>query len=152
MRAITSSVKPLTHYLDARLFEWAFSVPMILMGLAILIWPMIAHGSILQVLGKFFGWIGFGSAGIGLTFVLVGITGLVALIANGNSHRIGPRLRSMSAVVRSVLWLTFVLSMARISIDQGFPSPMVFFWSSFAGAEIYISYRAALDVRPPSSS
>lgn len=139
--------KPITYYLDARLFEWAFSVPMIMLGVSILIWPMIAQGSILRVLV-----LNIGEIATALAFVAIGITGIVALIANGSSLRIGPRLRSFSAIVRSILWLTFVLSMARVSINQGFPSPMVFFWSSFTGAEVYISYRAALDVRPHSGN
>jgi hypothetical protein len=135
--------RPITFYLDARLFEWAFSVPMIFLGVSILISPAIANGSILHVL--------VGSIGAllaALVFVAVGITGIVALIANGRSMRVGPRLRSLSAVIRSILWLTFTLSMVRVSIEQGFRSPMVFFWSSFIVTELYISFRAALDVRP----
>jgi hypothetical protein len=139
--------RPITYYLDARLFEWAFSVPMIMLGVSILIWPMVAQGSILRVLV-----LSIGDIATALAFVIIGITGIVALIANGSSLRIGPRLRAFSAIIRSILWLTFVLSMARVSINQGFPSPMVFFWSSFTGAEVYISYRAALDVRPHSGN
>lgn len=138
--------RPITFYLDARLFEWAFSVPMIFLGISILIWPAISHGSILQVLVA-----GVGAVRAALIFIAVGVTGIVALIANGGSMRVGPRLRSLSAVIRSILWLTFTLSMFRVSIEQGFPSPMVFFWGSFTGAEVYISYRAALDVRPRGS-
>jgi hypothetical protein len=134
--------RPIAFYLDARLFEWAFSVPMIFLGVSILIWPAIAHGSILHVLVA-----GIGAVETALVFIAVGVTGIVALIANGSSMRVGPRLRSLSAVIRSVLWLTFTLSMARVSIEQGFPSPMSLFWSSFTGAEVYISFRAALDVR-----
>ena len=142
------SGRPITFYLDARLFEWAFSVPMIFLGVSILIWPAIAHGSILHVLVTSVGAV-LPRADIwtALIFIAVGITGIVALIANGSSLRVGPRLRSLSAVIRSVLWLTFTLSMIRVSIEQGFRSPMVFFWSSFIVTEVYISFRAALDVR-----
>jgi hypothetical protein len=115
---------------------------MIMLGLAILIWPVISHGSILRLLVVL-----FGPMLTALTFIVIGFTGMVALIANGSSLRIGPRLRALSAIIRSILWISFALSMARVSIEQGFPSPMVFFWSSFTGAEVYISYRAALDVR-----
>jgi hypothetical protein len=135
-------VRTVSHYLDARLFEWAFSVPMIMLGIAILVWPVIAHGSILRLLVTV-----IGAVGAALVFITIGIVGMVALIANGSSLRIGPRLRALSAIIRSILWISFALSMARVSFEQGFPSPMVFFWSSFTGAEIYISYRAALDVR-----
>lgn len=133
--------RPITYYLDVRLFEWAFSVPLALLGIAILIWPRVAQGSIEQVIVDAIGVIP-----TALLYIGTGIVGLVALIANGQSLRTGPRLRSLTAILRSIIWLTFVLSMARISIFQGFPSPMVFFWTSFVGAEVYISFRAALDV------
>lgn len=135
--------RPITYYLDVRLFEWAFSVPLALLGIAILIWPKVAMGSIEHVLAD-----AIGTVFMALLFIATGIIGIVALIANGESLRTGPRLRSFTAVLRSIIWLTFVLSMARVSISQGFPSPMVFFWTSFVGAEVYISFRAALDVRP----
>lgn len=134
--------RPITYYLDVRIFEWAFSIPLAILGVAMLIWPAITHGSILHLLFN-----ALGSVATALVFISTGLIGLVALVANGKSLRTGPRLRSLSAVVRSVLWLTFVLSMIRVSIAQGFPSPMVFFWTSFTVAEVYISFRAALDVR-----
>lgn len=134
--------RSIPDYLDVRVFEWAFSVPLALLGVAILIWPQVAHGSILQVLVET-----VGPTFSALAFIVIGIVGIVALVANGKSLLIGPRLRALSAVVRSVLWLTFVLSMARVSLAQGFPSPMVFFWSSFAGTEVFIAFRAAADVR-----
>lgn len=136
------SSRTIPDYLDVRLFEWAFSVPLVLLGVSILIWPKVAHGSILQVLVE-----NMGPTFTALAFIAVGIIGIVALVANGRSLRVGPRLRALSAIVRSVLWLTFVLSMARVSLAQGFPSPMVFFWSSFAGTEVFIAFRAAADVR-----
>jgi hypothetical protein len=134
--------RPIGYYFDVRLFEWAFSIPLGVIGIAMLIWPQISHGSILHLLLET-----IGDTTTALGFILTGIIGVVALIANGRSLCIGPRLRSLSAVVRSIIWLTFVLSMVRVSIAQDFPSPMIFFWSSFTGAEIFISFRAALDVR-----
>lgn len=133
--------RPITYYLDVRLFEWTFSVPLTLLGIAILIWPKVAQGSIEHVIVD-----AIGATLTALLFIATGVVGLVALVANGQSLRTGPRLRSLTAVLRSIIWLTFVLSMARVSIFQGFPSPMVFFWTSFVGAEVYISFRAALDV------
>lgn len=127
---------------DVRPWEWAFSVPLVLLGVSILIWPKISHGSILEVLVE-----NIGALVCALAFIVTGLVGIAALIANGQSRRIGPRLRALSAIVRSVLWLTFVLSMWRVSMAQRFPSPMVFFWGSFAVTEIFITFRAAADVR-----
>lgn len=132
-----------SQHVDVRPWEWAFSVPLVMLGVSILIWPKIAHGSILEVLVE-----NIGPVLCAIAFTVTGLVGIAALIANGQSRRIGPRLRVLSAIVRSVLWLTFVLSMARVSYIQRFPSPMIFFWSSFAATEIFIAYRAAVDVRP----
>jgi len=136
------TTRAITHYLDGRQQEWALSVALVLVGVAILVWPKVAHGSILAVL--------VGSIGPILTallFVMTGLAGMAALIANGNSLRLGPHIRSITAIVRMVIWASFTLSMARVSIEQGFPSPMVFFFGVFTIAEAYTPYRAVLDVR-----
>jgi len=115
---------------------------MIFFGIAMLVFPRMAHGSILSILSAV-----FNSYAMGIIFFALGLLRLAALIANGRSMQIGPRIRSFVAMFTSALWTTFALSMARVSFDQGFPSPMVFFWSMFTLAEVYISYRAVLDVR-----
>jgi hypothetical protein len=134
--------RPITQYLDGRLHEWLMAGGMVMLGLSMMLWPKIANGSIMQILVQTIG--GFAVA---LVFFFVGVSSLAALVANGNSLEIGPRIRAFSAVIRAILWASFTLSMTRVSIEQGFPSPMVFFWGPFTVAEIYISYRATLDVR-----
>lgn len=114
------------------------------LGTAMLIYPKMAHGSILQVLLRL-----VSETQAAFIFFVVGYLGVGALIANGASLKVGPRIRSLVAVARSILWAQFTLSMADVSISQGFPSPMVFFFSLFTTAEIFISYRAVLDVRSP---
>lgn len=134
--------KTVTYHLDGRLHEWTMAVSMALCGLAILMFPRMVHGSIMGILAVF-----LNSFVIGTIFLSLGLLRMAALIANGQSMQVGPRLRSIVAAITSVLWTTFTLSMVRVSFDQGFPSPMVFFWGPFTAAEIYISYRAVLDVR-----
>lgn len=133
---------PITFYLDGRLYEWTMGSAMIAFGVAMLFFPRMANGSILQILTAV-----FNSYAIALIFLTIGVARISALIANGNSLQIGPRIRAYAAAVSSILWTTFTLSMARVSIEQGFPSPMVFYWGFFTAAEVYISYRAVLDVR-----
>lgn len=133
---------PITFYLDGRLYEWTMGAAMIAFGIGMLFFPRMAHGSILQILFSV-----FNSFVIGVIFLTTGMARISALIANGNSLQIGPRVRAYAALISSVLWTTFTLSMARVSIEQGFPSPMVFYWGFFTAAEVYISYRAVLDVR-----
>lgn len=134
--------RPITYYLDGRLYEWIMATAMIELGIAILTWPRIAYGSILQVTLQY-----IPAPAVAFVFLVVGMSRMAALIANGNSLRIGPRIRSWCAIMTAVLWAQFAFSMGRVSIEQGFPSPMVFFWASFTFAEIYIAYRAVLDVR-----
>jgi len=130
------------HPLDGRLLEWAVSIPLILLGISMLLWNKIFHGSILRILVG-----SIGGIGTAVVFVAVGLFGIAALIANGSSLKIGPHIRSVTAIIRAVIWMSFTLSMAEVSIAQGFPSPMVYFFGSFTMAELYISYRAVLDVR-----
>lgn len=133
---------PITYYLDGRLYEWTMGSAMVVFGIAVLFFPRMAQGSILQILSAI-----FSSWGIGLIFLFDGALRITALIANGKSLQIGPRIRAWTAAVASILWTTFTLSMVRVSLEQGFPSPMVFYWGFFTTAEVYISYRAVLDVR-----
>lgn len=131
-----------TYYLDGRLYEWVMSGSMLALGLVIIVWPKVANGSILNVVVS-----AIGGTSTALVFLIIGLLRAAALIANGQSMLIGPRIRSLSAFVASILWASVVISMAQVSVNQGFPSPMVIFFSAFTGAEVYISYRAALDVR-----
>lgn len=137
--------RSITYYLDGRRLEWMGSAYLTLQGLAILIWPKSAHGSILQVLVG-----NIGGLGTALLFVLIGLMGVVALIANGRSLKIGPHVRSLTAIGRMVVWASFTLAMYRISVEQGFPSPMAVFFGLVTIAETYTPYRAVLDVRPGS--
>lgn len=134
--------RSITYYLDGRQLEWMASAFLITLGVAILVWPKIAHGSILQVVVS-----NLGPIGAALLFIVSGTIGIAALIINGRSLKIGPQVRSLMAIARMVIWASFTLSMFRVSVDQGFPSPMVFFFYYLTMAEAYTPYRAVLDVR-----
>jgi hypothetical protein len=107
-----------------------------------MIYPTIANGTIVKVLLDLVGW-----PIVALVFIAVGAASIAALIINGNSYAVGPRVRSICAIFRSILWAQFVLSMIYVSQRQGFPSPMIFFFSVFTASEFYVIYRAVLDVR-----
>lgn len=137
--------RSITYYMDGRQIEWAMSAFLITLGVAMLVWSAIARGSILQVLVG-----NIGAIGTALLFIIIGMIGIVALVVNGRSIKIGPHARSIMAIVRMVIWASFTLSMSRVSLQQGFPSPMVFFFGYLTLAEAYTPYRAVLDVRPGS--
>lgn len=136
------SSRSITYYMDGRQIEWAMSAFLITLGVAMLVWSAIARGSILQVLVG-----NIGAIGTALLFIIIGMIGIVALVVNGRSIKIGPHARSIMAIVRMVIWASFTLSMSRVSLQQGFPSPMVFFFGYLTLAEAYTPYRAVLDVR-----
>jgi hypothetical protein len=118
------------------------AIAMTVFGIMMLTWPRMSNGSILHLLSQYV-------AGeiIALTFLVTGMLRVAALIANGGSMWIGPRIRSVSAIISACMWAEFTLSMVEVSFKQGFPSPMVPFWLTFTIAELYVTYRAGLDVR-----
>lgn len=134
--------RSITYYLDGRQLEWLVSAFLITTGVAMVVWPEVSHGSILQVLVG-----NIGAVATALLFVIIGVVGIAALIVNGRSRKVGPHARSLISIVRLVIWASFTLSMFRVSLAQGFPSPMVFFFYFLMMAEAYTPYRAVLDVR-----
>ena len=106
------------------------------------LFPKMMHNSIAQILIQ-----SLGDTGTTILFVVVGLLGIAALIANGSSLKVGPHIRSITAIIRMAIWFSFVIAMTKISIVQGFPSPMVFFFGTLTLVEAYTPYRAVLDVR-----
>jgi len=70
-----------------------------------------------------------------------------ALIANGSSMVIGPRVRAIGALCGAVIWVQFGMALIKLSVDQHFTSPGIPFWFMFTLAELRVVYRAVLDVR-----
>lgn len=135
-------LKPYTYYLDGRLFEWVMAATVMILGLEVVIWPMTLKAPSFQ-------WISvFGnSVVIGLSLFAVGFTRIVALIMNGASLVAGPRIRSITALMCAALWVQFAVALVIISLNQGFASPGIPFWIVATIAELYVTYRAVLDVR-----
>lgn len=130
------------YYLDGRLFEWSFSACSLLFGLVLLAVPSTSRGSIIRPLFDLVGW-----PAIGMIFLVVGVASVVALVVNGRSMSIGPRVRACCAIWRAALWSEFALAMTQVSYNEGHPSPMIIFFSVFTASEFYVVYRAVLDVR-----
>ena len=130
------------YYLDGRLFEWTFSSCCFLFGVGLLTFPTMSRGSIIRLLFDIVGW-----PAVGVIFLLVGVSSVAALIVNGRSMSIGPRVRACCAIWRAALWSEFSMSMIHVSLAEGHLSPMVIFFSVFTASEFYVVYRAVLDVR-----
>jgi hypothetical protein len=140
-----TNTRSISYYMDGRQLEWWTSISLFLTGSAMILFPKMIDNSISQVLIQ-----NLGGVITALLFVTVGLFGMAALIANGSSLKLGPHIRSITAIVRMAIWFSFVIAMIRISIIQGFPSPMVFFFGTLTLVEAYTPYRAVLDVRSDS--
>lgn len=137
-------MKHIAYYTDGRLFEWVMSVSMVLLGLEILLWPETLQASAFQ-------WFTMlvNAEFCGVLMLLSGGFRCLALIANGSSMVIGPRVRAAGALCGAVIWVQFGTALVKLSVDQHFPSPGIPFWYMFTIAELRIAYRAVLDVRIP---
>ena len=130
------------YYVEGRLLEWTNSLAFMLLGLFIFIWPNTINSPALQLLAWLLPpWL------VGIMLITCGVICINALIINGKSSIIGPRIRSWTALLRAMLLLQFGLSALQSSFVQGFPYTVVPFWFLMAFAELWTSYRAVLDVR-----
>lgn len=132
------------YYIDGRLFEWVMSIPVVMIALMMFIWPQLATAPAFRL----FAW-ALPTELIGVSLLICGVVCIVALLVNGASIVIGPRIRSWCAFARAVLWLQFGISTLQAGIEQGYPYTVTPFWFTFALAELWVAYRAVLDVRSP---
>ena len=137
-------MKPLSYYFDGRLFEWVMSSSMVLLAAEIFIWPETLKASAFQWATQV-----MSSDFVGIVMFAAGWFRCLALIANGNSYVIGPRVRAIGAIIGAVMWVQFGTALVKLSVEQHFPSPGIPFWYMFTVAELRIAYRAVLDVRIP---
>jgi hypothetical protein len=135
-------VTRISYYVGNRLFEWAMSVPIMILSLMLFIWPQITSAPAFRL----FAWL-LPSSVIGISFLICGVACIVALLVNGASMVIGPRVRSWAAMARAILWLQFGISTLQAGFEQGYPYTVQPFWFTFALAEVWVAYRAVLDVR-----
>ncbi len=133
----------ISYYVDGtRLFEWAMSVPVVVLAVCLFEWPQLTSAPAFRL----FAW-ALPTNLIGVTFLACGVASITALLVNGSSQEIGPRVRSWTALARAILMLQFGLSTLQAGIEQGFPYTVQPYWFSFAVAELWVAYRAVLDVR-----
>lgn len=132
-----------TYLLDGRLFEWTFAIASLGLAVEILVWPDTVQASAFRWSTLAWGH----SVLMGIVFLVVSVSRLVALAFNGRSEFVGPLTRSIMAGVSAVMWAQFALALFLLGMAQGLPSPGLPFWVMFSLAEIYTAYRAMIDVR-----
>lgn len=137
-------MKRIQYYVGNRLFEWAMSIPIVILSVMLFIWPKITAAPAFRLFAS-----AIPSEFIALSFLICGVACIVALLVNGASLELGPRVRAWAALARGLLWLQFGISTLQAGIEQGYPYTVLPFWFTFALAEVWVAYRAVLDVRTP---
>lgn len=130
----------LNYYLEGRRFEWVFCLSMLGLAIAIAVSPGMLLASEFQyvtlVMSPMF---------VASMLFSIGWMRLLGLLLNGHTfrgYRIGPLIRSVSAIAAAVMWVQFVLALVQLSWAQGFMSPELPFWSMFVLGELDVAYRA----------
>lgn len=132
--------KLVRYYVDGRLFEWVVTVSMLGLALEAFVWPETLQASAFQ-------WVVLVmSNGFAEIFLFsVGWLRIIGLLLNGHQikgRRVGPLIRSFSAIACAVMWVQFAIALFELSSRQGFPSPGIPFWMMFVVGELYTAYRA----------
>jgi hypothetical protein len=130
----------LRYYLDGRRFEWVITIAMLWLAVEIFISPEALRASAFQ-------WVVlvFPADVIGEALFFIGWTRVIGLLLNGHTFRgvkIGPIIRSSTAIACAVVWVQFDLALLELSARQGFMSPGIPFWSMFIIGELDVAYRA----------
>ena len=136
-------LRRITSMLDGRLYEWTFAFATLGLAFEIFVWPDTIRASAFHLLDEV-----MGTTTVGIITFWCGVARMVALAFNGRSWVIGPYVRAACACISATVWAQFAYALI-ILTDQhaGIPSPGIPFWIAFTGAEIYVGYRAMIDVR-----
>lgn len=131
------------YYVEGRRFEWVMSIATLWLAVTLLIAPETLHASAFQ-------WITLlmSQYTIGTLCFCFGWVRLIGLLLNGHEiagWRVGPLIRSATAVGAAVMWVQFDLALINLSYEQGFMSPGIPFWSMFVVGELDVAYRAVAD-------
>ncbi len=134
--------RSITYYLDGRLFEWVLSVSTVVSSVLVFVWPRSVQTGAFQSLSKI-----MSPTNTGVYLLVVGVFGTCALAMNGSSLVIGPFIRSVCAVLRALMWTQFMYSLFILGMSRDAPSLITPFWFFAACGELYVAYRAMIDVR-----
>ncbi|TGN89434.1 hypothetical protein EOW77_0003665 [Bradyrhizobium yuanmingense] len=135
----------LNYYIEGRRFEWLITIAMLWLAVATFVSPEILRASAFQ-------WITLVMTPWFTACLLfaIGWARLVGLLLNGHQvrgRRVGPMIRAVTAAACAVMWVQFDLALIQLSVDQGFMSPGVPFWSMFVLGELDVAYRVVANGR-----
>jgi hypothetical protein len=88
------------------------------------------------------------SGHLGLFFLFFGAMRMMALMANGNWPKYGPRLRAIGAGAAAMLWGQLCISLVLLfPFNSGVPSPGIPVYLALTMGELISAYRALSDAR-----
>lgn len=119
----------------------------IMLGLAIeiLIWPATISASAFRYMLSV-----ISAENMGVFFLLFGMVRILALIANGNWPKYGPRMRAAGGGFAAFMWLQmFVALIVLVPHNNGIPSPGIPVYFALFIGELISAYRVISDARPP---
>jgi hypothetical protein len=138
-------MRMLSYYLEGRRFEWLVTIAMLWLAVAMFMSPQILRASAFQYVTLVM------TPWFTASFLFaIGWARLVGLLLNGHQvrgRRVGPMIRAVTAACCAVMWVQFDLALIQLSVDQGFMSPGVPFWSMFVLGELDVAYRVVANGR-----
>lgn len=137
-----SMLRRITLMLEGRLYEWSVALATLGLSFEILMWPETIRESAFHLTDDI-----IGSTNLAVLTFVIGFARSIALAFNGRSLIIGPYVRAACSLLSAALWSQFAYALYLLTELHSAPSPGFPFWVSFTGAEIYVGYRAMIDVR-----
>lgn len=126
-----------------RLFEWMTSAMMLGMSFVIAASPQSVHMSGLSLMMI----LGVTPLVLGVSFFLIALVRMTALIVNGMSFTVGPHARSIASLFGAMIWVQMAFATWEWSTNHGYVAVSVPVYAALTVGEIISCYRAATDVR-----
>lgn len=139
------SLQRINYYVEGRGFEWSMSLGALSCGVIFLIWPQAVFQSAFTMLLAF-----MPTHVLALALIAIGWSRCAALMLNGAlmfGVRLGPYIRAGGGVLSAFFWVQFVFALIQISIERGYPSPGIPFWTMFTLTELYSAYTTVKNRR-----
>lgn len=132
------NLRSINYYAEGRGFEWSMAIGMVCCGVIFLVWPEAVEQSAFTMLQQV-----FTNYSLALGMILIGWSRIAALMLNGQpmfGAKLGPYVRAIGGILSAFFWVQFVFALIQVSIERGYPSPGIPFWSMFTLTELYSAY------------
>lgn len=125
------------YYVKGREFEWTMALATFVSAIMLITLDNAMFGVPLWML------VVVSKRTLSLAILTVGWMRICSLMFNGQilfGRKFGWQLRAVCAVLSAVLWVQFALALIQLSIDKGYISVGIPFWTMFVVTELSIAY------------